>query len=114
MELIQDFLKRIIKKCLASLPLNSEIIIIDNGEDPELEKIIKLQKKKIKHYKVGDVGLPKSFNIALKKFKNENILITQPNVFFEKTMYHNLIAINQLQSANMFFVLLLIYHSNPI
>ena len=82
---------KIIKKCLASLPLTSEIIIIDNGEDLELEKIIKLQKHKIKHYKVGDVGLSKSFNIALAKSKNENILITQPDVYFEKNSIINLI-----------------------
>ena len=82
---------KIIKKCLASLPLISEIIIIDNGEDPELEKIIKLQKHKIKHYKVGDVGLSKSFNIALAKSKNENILITQPDVCFEKNSIINLV-----------------------
>ena len=82
---------RIIKKCLASLPPVSEIIIIDNGEDLELEKIIKLQKFRIKHYKVGDIGLSKSFNIALVKSKNENILITQPDVHFEKNSILNLI-----------------------
>ena len=82
---------RIIKKCLASLPSVSEIIIIDNGEDLELEKTIKLQKLKIKHFKVGDVGLSKSFNIALAKSKNENILITQPDVYFEKNTILNLI-----------------------
>ena len=82
---------KIIKKCLDSLPLESEIIIIDNGEDPELEKIIKLRTHKIKHYKVGDVGLSKSFNIALDKSKNENILITQPDVYFEKDSIINLI-----------------------
>ena len=82
---------KIIKKCFDSLPLTSEIIVIDNGEDPELEKIIKLQKHKIKHYKVGDVGLSKSFNIALAKSKNENILITQPDVYFEKNAILNLI-----------------------
>ena len=82
---------RIIKKCLASLPPVSEIIIIDNGEDLELEKTIKLQKLKIKHYKVGDIGLSKSFNIALTKSKNENILITQPDVYFEKNSIINLI-----------------------
>jgi len=73
------------------LPLASEIIIIDNGEDIELEKIIKLQKLRIKHYKVGDIGLSKSFNIALEKSKNENILITQPDVYFEKNSILNLI-----------------------
>ena len=82
---------KIIKKCLASLPLTSEIIIIDNGKDLELEKIIKQQKHKIKHYKVGDVGLSKSFNIALAKSKNENILITQPDVCFEKNSIINLV-----------------------
>ena len=82
---------RIIKKCLASLPPVSEIIIIDNGEDLELEEIIKLQKLKIKHFKVGDIGLSKSFNIALAKSKNENILITQPDVYFEKNSIINLI-----------------------
>ena len=82
---------KIIKKCFDSLPLTSEIIVIDNGEDPELEKIIKLQKHKIKHYKVGDIGLSKSFNIALAKSKNENILITQPDVYFEKNTILNLI-----------------------
>ena len=82
---------KIIKRCLASLPLTSEIIIIDNGEDPELEKIIKLQKHKIKHYKVGDIGLSKSFNIALAKSKNESMLLTQPDVYFEKNAILNLI-----------------------
>jgi len=82
---------KIIKKCLASLPPVSEIIIIDNGEDLELEKIIKLHKLKIKHFKVGDIGLSKSFNIALAKSKNENILITQPDVYFEKNSIINLI-----------------------
>ena len=82
---------KIIKKCFDSLPLTSEIIVIDNGEDPELEKIIKLQKHKIKHYKVGDIGLSKSFNIALAKSQNERILITQPDVYFEKDSILNLI-----------------------
>ena len=45
---------KIIKKCLESLPLKSEIIIIDNGDDLELEKIIKLQKHKIKHFLLKD------------------------------------------------------------
>ena len=87
---------RIIKKCLASLPPVSEIIIIDNGEDLELEKTIKLQKLKIKHFKVGDVGLSKSFDYGLRKAKNENILITQPDVYFEKGSIKNLINILNL------------------
>ena len=82
---------KIIKKCFDSLPLTSEIIVIDNGEDSELEKIIKLQKHKIKHYKVGDIGLSRSFNIALAKSQNESMLLTQPDVCFEKDSILNLI-----------------------
>ncbi len=82
---------KIIKKCLASLPKNSDIIIVDNGNDLELEKIIKFSNLKIKHFKLGDVGLSKSFNFGVSKSKNENILITQPDVFFEKNSIENLI-----------------------
>ena len=86
---------KIIIKCLRSLPKESEIIIVDNGNDLELEKIIKSLKLKIKHYKIGDVGLPKSFNYGVKKSKNENILITQPDVRFEKHSILNLMLVQK-------------------
>ena len=86
---------KIIIKCLRSLPKESEIIIVDNGNDLELEKIIKSLKFKIKHYKIGDVGLPKSFNYGVKKSKNENILITQPDVQFEKKSILNLLLVQK-------------------
>ena len=73
---------KIIIRCLKSLPKESEIIIVDNGNDIELEKIIKSLKLNIKHYKIGDVGLPKSFNFGVKKSKNENILITYMTILF--------------------------------
>lgn len=82
---------KIIKKCLASLPKKSEIIIVDNGNDLELEKIIKGSNLKIKHFKIGDVGLSKSFNFGVAKAANENILITQPDVYFEKNAIKNLL-----------------------
>ena len=82
----------IIKKCLATVPKESEICIIDNGNDKELEEIIKLTSLNIKHYKVGDVGLSKSFNYGVSKSKNETILITQPDVYFEKDTIKNLIG----------------------
>ena len=81
----------IISKCIDSLPLNSELIIVDNGEDQELEKLLLKKKNNIQYFKIGDLGLPKSFNYALEKTKNENILITQPDVTFEKDSIKNLI-----------------------
>jgi len=89
---------KIIIKCLKSLPKESEIILVDNGNDIELEKIIKTLKLKIKHYKIGDVGLPKSFNFGVSKAKHENILITQPDVNFEKKSILNLIKVQKKYS----------------
>ena len=81
----------IINKCIDSLPYKSDIIIIDNGDDNELKKIISEKKNNIRHFKIGDLGLPKSFNFAVRKAYNENILITQPDVTFEKDALENLI-----------------------
>ena len=69
----------------------TKIIIVDNGDDLELKKIIDYSNLKIKHFKLGDVGLSKSFNYGVLKSKNENILITQPDVIFEKNSIKNLI-----------------------
>ena len=83
----------IIKKCLNSLPKESEIIIIDNGNDKDLKKIIKSSNLDIKHFEIGDVGLSKSFNYGVRKAKNQKILITQPDVYFEKGSIKNLINV---------------------
>ena len=82
----------IINSCIESLPQESDIIIVDNGDDPELEDILKNKYPKIRHFKIGDVGLPKSFNFAVEKSKNENILITQPDVTFEVDTISNLLS----------------------
>ena len=81
----------IINKCLETLPKNADIIIIDNGDDEDLEYLIKNSDWNLRHYKIGDLGLPKSFNFALKKSKHENILITQPDVKFHKDTIQKLI-----------------------
>ena len=82
---------KIINKCLVTLPKESEIFVIDNGDDLELDEIIKLSNLNIKQFKIGDVGLSKSFNYGVSKSKNEIILITQPDVCFEKDTIKNLI-----------------------
>lgn len=81
----------IINNCIDTLPKTSEIIVVDNGEDLELENLLKTKTHNIRHYKIGDVGLPKSFNFALHKSKNENILITQPDVTFNKNTLPELV-----------------------
>ena len=81
----------IINKCLQTLPKNADIIIVDNGDDEDLANLIKNSDLNLRHYKIGDLGLSKSFNFALKKTKYENILITQPDVTFHNNAIHKLI-----------------------
>ncbi len=92
----------IINNCIDSLPETADIIVVDNGEDEELQNLIKQKKHNITHYKIGDVGLPKSFNFAVNKSKNEDILITQPDVKFERNTLHELIkATNKYKNAGL-------------
>ncbi|WP_440648271.1 glycosyltransferase family 2 protein, partial [Candidatus Pelagibacter sp. HIMB1521] len=81
----------IINKCLETLPKNVDIIIVDNGDDAYLSDLIKNSDHNLRHFKIGDVGLPMSFNYALKKTKYENILITQPDVTFHRDAIQKLI-----------------------
>jgi len=93
----------IINSCLDTLPEEADIIIVDNGDDQELDNLLKLKKHNIRHFKIGDVGLPKSFNFGLKKSKNENILITQPDVSFEKNCISELLnATKKYQNVGLF------------
>jgi GT2 family glycosyltransferase len=77
--------------CLNSIPEECDILIVDNGDDIELLKNIDKSKKKITHYKVGDAGLPKSFNYALKNCNKKYLLVTQPDVVFENNCIQNLL-----------------------
>lgn len=81
----------VINNCINSLPNSSEIIIIDNSKNDEVSDLIRGNSHNIKYFKIGDVGLPKSFNFALEKAKNEYILITQPDVTFGKDTIQKLI-----------------------
>lgn len=68
-----------ILKLLKSISFNYEIFIIDNGNDSELKNIVQ-HYSNIRHFKVGDVGLGKSFNFALSKISSAYAFITQPDV----------------------------------
>jgi N-acetylglucosaminyl-diphospho-decaprenol L-rhamnosyltransferase len=70
----------IILNLLKTIPSEYKILIVDNGEDDELTSIIKNCPLKIEHLKVGDVGLGRSFNVALSKIKTDYMFLTQPDV----------------------------------
>ena len=93
----------IINRCIDTLPEDADIIVVDNGYDQELDNLLKQKKHNIRHFKIGDVGLPKSFNFGLKKSKNETILITQPDVSFEKNCISELLnATKKYQNVGLF------------
>ena len=86
----------IINKCLASLPNDKEILIIDNGNDKKLrENLGKIKNKKINYHNIGDVGISKSLNYALAKSSNNYVFITQPDVIISSKSIDNLIHVSE-------------------
>ena len=103
---------KIINECLDTIPKTADIIIVDNGKDLELENILNKKEHKIRHFKIGDVGLPKSFNYGVSKAKNENIIITQPDVRFKKNAIDSLL--NASSKYNEAGILAPIIHENDV
>lgn len=103
---------KIINECLDTIPKTADIIIVDNGKDLELENILNNKEHNIRHFKIGDVGLPKSFNYGVSKAKNENILITQPDVRFKKNAIDSLL--NASSKYNEAGILAPIIHENDV
>jgi N-acetylglucosaminyl-diphospho-decaprenol L-rhamnosyltransferase len=82
---------KIIINLFESIPKVKEILVLDNSNDRELKSLINLSYKNIKYTNLGDIGLSKTFNYALKKTKSNNIFITQPDVILRKNCVENLI-----------------------
>ena len=77
--------------CINSIPDECPIAVVDNGDDLELEEILKKIPRKISYFKIGDVGLPKSFNFALNISDKNYIFFTQPDVILAKNCIENLL-----------------------
>lgn len=103
---------KIINECLDTIPKTADIIIVDNGKDLELENILNKKEHSIRHFKIGDVGLPKSFNFGVSKSNNENILITQPDVRFKENAIDSLL--NASSKYNDVGILAPIIHENDV
>ena len=86
----------IINKCLASLPNNKEILIIDNGDDKKLrDNLSKINNKNLHYHNIGDVGISKSLNYAISKSSNSYVFITQPDVIISSQSIDNLIKASE-------------------
>ncbi len=84
----------IIEKLIKSLPEVKEILVLDNGDDIELEKLLS-KYSHIKHLKLGDIGLGKTFNKLLEISSSKNTFITQPDVVLRKNCIENLLIAKQ-------------------
>lgn len=71
---------KIINNLFKSLPKVKEILVLDNSSDEGLKNLITNNYNYVDYHDLGDVGLSKTFNYALKKTISENIFITQPDV----------------------------------
>jgi len=86
----------IINECLASLPNNKEILIIDNGDDKKLrDNLSKIDNKNLQYHNIGDVGISKSLNYAISKSSNNYVFITQPDVIITSQSIDNLIEASE-------------------
>jgi GT2 family glycosyltransferase len=86
--------KDLLKRCLESLPLSSEIIIVDNGSiDGAVEMLKKIKEPKIKIIENKEnLGFAKAVNQGLKKAKGEYLLLLNSDVFAKKEAFNKLVA----------------------
>jgi hypothetical protein len=91
--------KDLLKRCLESLPVFPEIIVVDNGSsDGSIEMLQKLKGQKIKMIaNRKNVGFAKAVNQGLKQAKGKNLLLLNSDIFVKKDALERLIAFVQKQ-----------------
>ena len=75
---------------IQSIPKEVRILVIDNSYDDRLRKKIN-NFSNCEYFNIGDVGLGKTFNFALKKISTDYMLLTQPDVVLRDGCLNNLI-----------------------
>ena len=75
---------------LKSIPLELNILVIDNSYDDKLKNKLK-KYSNCSYFNIGDVGLGETFNFALEKVKTPYVLLTQPDVILRENCIKNLI-----------------------
>lgn len=95
---------------IKSIPNNIKIIVVDNSYHDALK--IKLKDfNNCEYFNIGDVGLGKTFNFALKKVFTPYVLLTQPDVILRKDCIINLLdGFDRYPDAGM--VVPIVYDNN--
>lgn len=85
------FSKKKLSKILSSIDKRFKILIIDNAREFDLKKLIEKKFSNVEYFIPSyDIGLSRSYNYALNKFKKRFIFITQPDVYIYKNTITNL------------------------
>lgn len=80
------FSKKKLLKILSSIDKRYKILIIDNAREFDLKKLIEKKFSNVEYFIPSyDIGLSRSYNYALNKFKKRFIFITQPDVYIYKS-----------------------------
>lgn len=97
--------EEILEKCLKHIHQNSNIIIIDNSNNYKYKKIIKKKFPKIIYItSKKNLGYGAANNIGIKKAKNSNVLILNPDAIITKKNYKKLE--NYINKINNYGILL--------
>jgi len=94
--------KKLLKRCLESLPAKAEVIVVDNGSTDgtlEMLKVFKDSKKKM--LKVienkDNLGFAKAVNQGLKQAKGKYLLLLNSDIFAQKNAFEELVDFAEKQ-----------------
>ena len=82
--------KKVIFKCLNSLPKSFPKIIIENSSDQELKKELEAKYDNIEVILNENIGMGASSNIGIKKSNSKYVFILNPDVVFKENTFFQL------------------------
>lgn len=94
--------KDLLKKCLESLPLSVEVIVVDNASNDGTQEMINRQSLNIKLIEnQRNLGFARAANQGLKQAKGKYLLLLNSDIFVKKNALDKLIAFakNQPQAG---------------
>ena len=84
--------KKYLEKCLDSIPINLEVIIVDNVSTDGTPDIISEKYPEVKLIKSNEnLGYGKAVNLGVKKTDKEYIVILNPDTWFNLNPLKNLL-----------------------
>lgn len=103
----EQYLEKCIESVLKNFPINSELIIVNDGTKDNSEKIIKKYEKKypdiIRYFKKENGGLSHTKNYGIKKAKGKYIGFVDSDDYVKEGMYEILLKKALLEDADLVY-----------